>query len=77
MKDFGIQAELSIPLIVNNIETIYIIRNNTSGTETKHVNIRFYYIRDLYNSHIVVLQFVKSENNKSDIMTKKPHPKKV
>ena len=53
---------------------IHITRNNTSGTQTKYMNIRFYYIRDFYDSQIVVLQFVKSENNKSDIITKKNIP---
>ena len=70
IKKFGIQAELPILLIVNNIETIKIARNNTSGAETRHVNIRFHYVRDLHDSHIVVLQFVKPENNESDIITK-------
>ena len=75
IKDFGIQAELPIPLMVDNMGTIHIARNNTSGAGTRHVNIRFHYMRDLYNSYIVVLQFVKSENNELDIMTKKPTQK--
>ena len=77
IKNFGIQAELSILLIVNNMGAIYIARNNTSETGTKHVNIRFHYVRDLHDSHIIVLQFVKSENNESDIMTKNPTQKSL
>ena len=50
---------------------VHITKNNTSETETKYLNIRYHYIRDFYNNQIVVLQFVKSENNESNIMTKK------
>ena len=67
---FDIQTDLLIPLIVNNIKIIHMARNNTSGTETRYVNIRFHYVRDFHNNQIVVLQFVKSENNESDIITK-------
>ena len=70
IKNFGIQTDLSILLIMDNMGAIHIPRNNTSGTETKYVNIRFHYIRDLYNNQIVVLQFVKYDNNESNIITK-------
>ena len=53
-------------MIINNIIT----RNNTSGTETKYINIKFYYVRDFYNNQIMVLQFVKSGDNKNNIITK-------
>ena len=50
--------------------TIHMAQNNTSGRDTKYVNIRFHYMRDLYNNKIVILQFVRSEKNDSDIITK-------
>ena len=55
IKHFGIQAELPILLIINNMGAIHITKNNISGAETKHVNIKFYYVRDLHDSYIVVL----------------------
>ena len=76
MDNFEIQADLPILLIVDNIGVIHITRNNVSGTGTKYVNIKLYYIRDLHNNQIVILQFVKSENNKNDIITKNPTQKK-
>ena len=76
MKFFGLEIELPIPLIVENIGVIHITRNNTRYSEIKYINIWFHYTRDLHENKIVVLEFVRSENNKSDIMTKNPIQKK-
>jgi hypothetical protein len=44
--------------------------NNMSNNQTKHVNTRYHFVRELIEEGIIKIEFVKSENNDSDIFTK-------
>jgi hypothetical protein len=46
------------------------VENNTSNNQTKHVNARSHFVRELIEDGIVKIEFVRSENNDSDIFTK-------
>ena len=55
---------------VNNIRAIYIAENFTLNNQTKHVNMRYHFVRNFIEDRTIKIKFVKSENNNSDIFTK-------
>ena len=45
--------------------------NNSSVSErTKHVDLRTHFVRDMIKDQVIKVNFVKSAENDSDIMTK-------
>jgi hypothetical protein len=74
------------PIIVhvNNIGAIYKAKNGSSSNQTKHINIFYHFVRELIKEGVMKIEFVKLENNNSDIFTKnlgqelfKKHSKKI
>ena len=61
-------------MYVDNIGTIHMARNNKGNAGTKHVNYRLHFVREVHGT-LVVLVFVRSENNEADIMTKNMNQK--
>ena len=45
------------------------VRNNVGGSGTRHVNVRFHYVRELHDD-VIVMVFRRSEDNEADMMTK-------
>ncbi|MFM8622083.1 MAG: reverse transcriptase domain-containing protein, partial [Holophagaceae bacterium] len=72
----GILKFLNIPLAypiqvnVDNIGAIYLTKNATTGSRTKHVDTRYHFVREYVEDGIVKVQFVRSEDNHADIFTK-------
>jgi len=72
----GILRFLSVPLHypitvnVDNIGAIYLTKNATTGSRTKHVDTRYHFVRDYVEDGIVKVEFVRSEANHADIFTK-------
>jgi hypothetical protein len=62
---------IPINIMVDNIGAIYMAENNMSNNQTKHINTRYCFVRELIEDGIVKVEFVRSENNNSDIFTKK------
>jgi hypothetical protein len=56
---------------VDNIGAIYLAENNMSNNQTKHVNTRYHFVRELIEDGIVKIEFVRSENPDSDFFYKK------
>ena len=55
---------------VDNIGAIYLTKNATTGSRTKHVDTRYHFVRDYVEDGIIKVQFVRSEENHADIFTK-------
>ena len=64
-----IQIELPMKVYIDNISAIHMVRNNLSNTGTRHMNIRLHFVREIHGT-IVDYQYVRTENNISDILTK-------
>jgi hypothetical protein len=56
--------------MVDNIGAIYMVENNMSNNQTKHVNTRYHFVRELIEDGKVKVEFERSEINDSDIFTK-------
>ena len=70
IEELGFECELPIKVHIDNIGAIYIARNNVGRTTTRHVNIRYHYVRELVEQKIIEVVFIKTKDNTSDIMTK-------
>ncbi len=57
-------------LMEDNTGAIYLVKNQQISARTKHIDIRWHFIRELYDRKIVTVKFVRSEDNPSDICTK-------
>ena len=61
----------------DNTGAILLVKNKQVGQRSKHISIRAHFIRDLSSQGYLDVQFVRSEDNDSDICTKKVTEKKM
>ena len=60
----------SAPLYIDNTATLHVIGNQTFSARTKHVALRFFYIRELVKEKKISIHYVPTEDNLADIRTK-------
>ena len=65
-----IEVELPICVNVDNIGVIFLAENQNSSDRTKHVDIRYHFIRQYIKDGTIMVEFVRSSENDSDIFTK-------
>ena len=70
LEFLGLNIHHPITVRVDNVGAIYLTQNHYTGGRTKHVDIRYHYVRELIEQGIIEIVFVKSEDNKADIFTK-------
>jgi len=70
LKFLGIPLEYPITVNVDNIGAIYLTKNATTGSRTKHVDTRYHFVREYVEDGIIKVVFVRSEDNHADIFTK-------
>ncbi len=65
-------AECKTPGIIleDNTGAIFLVKNQQVGSRTKHIDVRYHYIREMRERGGVEVLFVRSEINSSDILTK-------
>ena len=66
----GIPVQLPVQVKVDNIGAIFMTGNSTSSSRTRHIDTRHFYVKDLQNDGLIKVDFVRSEDNVSDIETK-------
>ena len=66
----GIPVKLPVIVKVDNIGAIFMTGNSTSSSRTRHIDTRHCYVKDLQNEGLIKVEFVRSEDNVSDIATK-------
>ena len=70
IKFLDIEIKLPIEIKVDNVGAIYLANNQMMGQRTRHVNIRFHYVRQYIEDGIIIIEFVRSEDNQADTWTK-------
>lgn len=60
------------PTVINcdNKSAIALAKNPVFHERSKHIDIKYHFIRDLVKSEEIVLQFCKSEDQVADMFTK-------
>ncbi|WVZ71036.1 hypothetical protein U9M48_019663 [Paspalum notatum var. saurae] len=69
LSDFGLRFG-KIPLLVDSTSAISVAKNPVLHSTTKHIDVRFHFLRDHYEKRDIDLVHVASENQVADIFTK-------
>jgi len=56
--------------MVDNKATIFISENRLTNQKSKHIDIRYHFVRELIRNEKIKLEYVKSQNNIADGFTK-------
>ena len=64
------KVPLSIKVGVDNIGAIWLVNNSGVSERTKHVDMRAHFVSTDVINEVVTIEFVKSNENISDIITK-------
>ena len=65
-------TEKIILAIVDNEGAINLASNPLSSARTKHIDMRFYFVRELVSSGTIVVDYVPTSEQRADILTKPP-----
>ena len=63
-------ASETIDLFEDNQGAITIAENSISGGRTKHIDVRYHFIRELVERKVLNIQYTESSNQHADILTK-------
>ena len=66
----NVKFELPIKVHVDNIGAIFLAKKATTSNKTKHVDTRYHFIREYIKKKQIIIEFIRSEENDLDIMTK-------
>ena len=69
LSDFGLTFS-HVPIKCDNTSNISISKNPVQHSRTKHVEIRHYFLRDHAQKWGITLEFVRTEDQLVDILTK-------
>ena len=64
------KVNLPMLVLIDNIGAVEMLDMKSGKCRTKHVNTRFHWIKEFIDNEIVLVKYIKSEENVSDICTK-------
>ena len=70
LRSMEIKVPLPIKFQVDNVGAICLANNSSVSERTKHVDLRVHFERDKIKDQVIEINFVKSAENDSDIVTK-------
>lgn len=59
-----------VPINVENQSAIKLAKNSEFHKRSKHIDIKFHYVRDVLDSKYIEINYIPSENQLADIFTK-------
>ena len=70
LESVNVKVPLPIKVRVDNIGAIWLANNSGVSERIKHVDTRAHFVRTYMINEVVTIEFVKSSETISDIMTK-------
>ena len=70
VKSLGLDIDGPILLQGNNQGAIKLAQNTITHSRSKHIDIRHHFVRDLVEREVVQLQYISTDQNIADILTK-------
>jgi hypothetical protein len=70
LRDIGMEVNLPILVKTDNVGTMFLAQNASSGIRTQQVDTSYHFVQENLEDRIIKIKFVKSVDNKSDIFTK-------
>jgi len=59
-----------LKLLCDNLSASSIAKNPINHKRTKHIDVRYHFIRDKVNKNEIIVEYVNTQNNVADILTK-------
>ncbi|KAH9793888.1 hypothetical protein KPL71_004697 [Citrus sinensis] len=72
LGDLGVIQE-NITVFCDNQSVIFLAKNQTYHARTKHIDVKYHYVREIIESGVVLLRKIDTKDNPSDMLTKKAH----
>ncbi|GJW87105.1 hypothetical protein Tco_0162445 [Tanacetum coccineum] len=69
MMDYGFNF-MNTKIHIDNKSTISVIKNPVAHSRTKHIEIRFHFIRDCYEKRLIEVIKIHTDSNVADLLTK-------
>ncbi|GJX64904.1 putative ribonuclease H-like domain-containing protein [Tanacetum coccineum] len=69
MLDYGFNF-INTKIYIDNESTIYIMKNPVFHSKTKHIEIRYHFIRDYYKKKLIQVIKIHTDYNVADLLTK-------
>ena len=69
LHGYGIPQD-TMCIFYDNTSAINISKNPVQHSKSKHIEIRYHFIRDLVDEGVVCLEFIHTDNQKAEIFTK-------
>ncbi|GKA22217.1 hypothetical protein Tco_0708179 [Tanacetum coccineum] len=69
MMDYGFNF-MNTKIHIDNESTISVIKNLVTHSRTKHIEIRFHFIRDCYKKRLIEVIKIHTDHNVADLVTK-------
>lgn len=69
LKEFNVKVKKPVIVKVDNIGAICLAETRGISDRTKHIDTRYHFLRNLLDD-VIKIEFVKSEDNDADTMTK-------
>jgi hypothetical protein len=69
LRDFGLEFS-HVPLLCGSMSIINVAKNLVLHSKTKHIDVRFYFLRDHYEKGYIDLHHVDTHRQLVDILTK-------
>ena len=69
LRDYGLKF-LTTPILIDNSAAISITKDPVQHSKTKHIEIRYHFIRDCYEKKLIDLEKVHTDFQKADLFTK-------
>ncbi|GJS15541.1 hypothetical protein Tco_0410013, partial [Tanacetum coccineum] len=69
MMDYGFNF-MNTKIHIDNESTISVIKNPVAHSRTKHIEIRFHFIRDCYEKRLIEVIKIHTDHNVADLLIK-------
>jgi hypothetical protein len=73
---FGSHLDLTM-IYCDNQSCIKLLINSLFHDRSKHIDIRYHHLRDCVQQKIMLLQYIPTEDQDADILTKVTHKEKI
>ena len=70
LMDMEIDVELPVQVYVDNQGAVFMSKNTTTSSRTKHIDVRYKYVRELIDKGMIEVIFVPTRDNDADLFTK-------
>ena len=77
LKEIGFEQFDPTPLLCDKKSAMLMVQNPVFHNRTKHIDINYHYLRQLYQAKVIELRSVRSEDELADLLTKPVKPKEL